>query len=197
MFECLGYECVGVEGEKYEVRDYGDGFMLVFEGRVWEIGLGRVVMRNEHNNDGGGQNPGLEADSDAASDGDLQPECLAFPEIGKSVARDKLSAATSKQHWTRPPPFVPTASGTGLGQTATTEQAASIVAYNAVAKPFQEILSTAVSGLISANENQTKSLVSMLQAQSKPAQPAPSTPTQSGNFTFTGTPTQLCQLLGL
>ena len=74
MFECLGYECVGVEGEEYEVKDYGDGFVLVFEGRVWEIDLGRVVMRNEHNaGDGGGQTPVGNFDLLGHSDDDNQP----------------------------------------------------------------------------------------------------------------------------
>ena len=48
MFECLGYRLVGKEGEKYEVQNYGDGFVLVFEGKVWENFLGKVVQRNGH-----------------------------------------------------------------------------------------------------------------------------------------------------
>ena len=46
MFECLGYECVGSEGVEYEVENYGDGFVLVVEGLVWEIHLGVVVDRH-------------------------------------------------------------------------------------------------------------------------------------------------------
>lgn len=45
-FECDGYECVGEDGVDYEVEDYGDGFTLLFEGRVWEIKLGKVVDRH-------------------------------------------------------------------------------------------------------------------------------------------------------
>jgi hypothetical protein len=74
MWECEGYERVGEDGKEYEVQDYGgenEGFVLVVDGYVWEIYLGKVVARNRHDDDDQFEGP------------ELEPEISSAPTTGK------------------------------------------------------------------------------------------------------------------